>query len=76
VKGVYLEDPRILMNVTKVNKTSNETYNVTVGPEPLESLPEYGGAEFFISGKWFGTEASDNPIGTVGGRPCKKNCLD
>ena len=34
MKGAYFEDPRILMNVTKVNKTSNETYNM-VGPEPL-----------------------------------------
>jgi len=72
VEGAYLEDPRILMNVTKVNSTTNETVNVTVGPKPLESLPVYGGAEFFITGKYFGKEASDNPIATVGKRPCKK----
>merc|ERR1711968_211545 len=72
VEGAYLEDPRVLMNVTKVNTTTNETINVTVGPKPLESLPVYGGAEFFITGKYFGTEPSDNPIATVGKRPCKK----
>ena len=72
VKGAYLEDPRIKENVTTFNRTTNETMNVTVGPAPLESLPVYGGAEFFVTGKYFGTEPSDNPIATVGKRPCKK----
>merc|ERR1712000_284731 len=55
--------------------SSNTTLNITTipfVPRPTKTLPVYGGMKFYVSGKYFGGRASDLPVATVGGRPCKK----
>jgi len=79
VTGAFLDDPRknstTIVDVMNATNSSNTTLNITsvpFVPRPTKTLPVYGGVTFFISGKYFGSRASDMPVATVGGRPCKE----
>jgi large repetitive protein len=75
ITGAYLEDPRVNNTVAAVfSNTSNTTVNETVSraPKKLRRLPVYGGMRVYLVGDFLGERASDMPVGTVGGRPCKE----